>query len=308
MIRSPIAGALLLAAILCPAANADNRYSDPEGRFNVNIPEGWQAGKPDGTQIALAMIKAEGKELLGLCVAIITETPATKSKSQAEIDAATTAEMTKQFWENTYKALGTKDVVIAETGSRDQDGRKVQSVTVEFSAEGAAGKTMRMKGHEEVHAIPGRIHDIGCSTYIEKYDSLKTEFNSILASYMPQSGLVASTTSSRGPVATLFANANFNGMARVVVGDTPSVTNVSWPTQTGSLSIAGAGEWQVCEGANYTGNCMVVAGAHAAPLNDVLHIGSLRPYQSLSEASSIANAVKSGTSLLLREQVRRLTH
>jgi hypothetical protein len=58
---------------------------------------------------------------------------------------------------------------------------------------------------------------------------------------------------------TLYAGANFRGVSRVVTQDTPDLALAGWRDKAGSMSVAGAGLWQVCDAANYAGSCRVVS-------------------------------------------------
>ena len=308
MFRLVIASVLSLVALTASAAQAGTSYTDPQGRFTVAVPEGWRAAKPDTDQrLGLVMIKTSTTGLFGICLFIISETPLTKSKTQAEVDDGVTAEMTKEFWEAGYKAQGGEDVVVEDIGNREKDGRKVQYVTIAFTTKGTTGTGTRFKIREEVHAIPGRLHDVGCMTEEPKFEEAKAEFETILNSYTPQSGLIVQAPVSEPAVATLFANANFAGVARVVSSAIPNVTALGWPAQAGSVTVSGFGEWQVCEGANYTGKCTVIVGARTAAPNTLMRVGSLRPYVSPPGTRGIASVIATDTMFLINEAVKQLS-
>lgn len=304
--RLLLATALLALATTGPAA-ARSVYTDQQGRFSVALPGEWQAAQPESPRIALVMGRKDGNSLLGVCIVIVTETPQTLTRAQGEITEAMNAMLTKEFWVATYKAQGAQDISVALVGTRDAEGRKVHFVQSEFTTRNEDGSTQRVKAQEEIHAVPGRTHDIGCMAKKEQFALAKADFDAIHRSYTPQSGLVASAPAAPGPaMLTLFANASFGGAARVVRAETPNIAYVSWPTSTGSAIVHGFGEWQVCEGANFTGVCMNLNGPVSAATNMALKIGSARPVMSGDPLRGLANSIASDSMLALAEALRRV--
>ena len=68
MYRHAIPTLFLLLALSAPAAQADNQYEDPAGRFSVSVPEGWLAGRPSDAKIAVVMFKPMTPEIPAVCV------------------------------------------------------------------------------------------------------------------------------------------------------------------------------------------------------------------------------------------------
>jgi hypothetical protein len=161
------------------------------------------------------------------------------------------------------------------------------------------GELMRFKSREELHAQPGRIHDIGCLSPTAKFDSVKDDIEAVLLSYDPQGGLTVQGPATEPSVVTLYARANFEGVARIVKNEVVNVAD-----RTGSIMVSGLGAWQVCEGASFTGPCTIVASAKSAAGHGVLKIGSLRPV-GLSPAQSIESAAATNRTMLLNEALRQ---
>lgn len=310
MLFRRLTSALLLACATIPSAWAGSQYADPAGRFTVALPADWQAAKPEGTQVAAIIGKLDGEQVVGLCLVVVTETPQTVGKSQDEIDQAMQAALSKEFWQSTYKSQGGENVVISTVGARDASGRKVNFVFSEFTSKGKDGKGQRMTAHEEVHALPGRMHDIGCLARTERFAQAAADFDAILKSYSPLSGLVAQAPSVPTPnsVLTLYAQAGFGGAARVLKNETPNVTWVSWPTVTGSAMVSGFGEWELCEGADFTGNCTILTGAHTPAENALLRIGSVRPLSASTSPRGAASTVATDTVVLLNEALKKFAN
>ena len=303
--RSLVSAVALSCALSLPSFAGT--FTDPGGRFTVNLPPDWEAATPDSKQIAVVMGKKSGNDVLGLCIVVVTDTPQTTGKSQADVDTAMGGMLTKEFWQATYKAQGAQDVQVTGIGSREVAGRKVHYVLSEFTNKGQSGTLVKMKAREEVHALPGRMHDIGCLARQERYELVKADFDSVLKSYTPQSGLIAQAPITTPSVLTLFAQAGFGGVARVVTAETPNITYVSWPTQSGSATVSGFGEWQVCDGVDFSGNCTLLSGAHSAGTNELLKISSARPVGSADPLRGAASAISTNSIAILNEAMKRLT-
>lgn len=298
---------LSMAVVSLTAAPAfAESYADPEGRFSIAVPAGWQAGKPASGPAAAMVVKPDGGQVAGVCVVAVTEIPATKSMSQADIDQQFASIMTKDFWANAYKTQGAQSVEILSTSTREATGgRKVQMVSAKLTIKQANGQMAEVEAREEVHAVPGRMHDVGCLATVDKFEGVKADIGKILASYDPSGGVVASLTATEPSMLTLYAKANFTGVARVVRTTTSTLATVAWPNQTGSVSVAGYGEWQLCEGANFTGACTVLAGAKTAPVNGLLTIGSVRPVTT-SPIRGAASVVSTNRTTILNEALRSI--
>ena len=299
--------ATVASTLALTAASAGARHTDPHGRFSVDVPAEWEAAQPESQKISLIMGRKAGNDVLGVCIVVVTETPQTTGRDQAEISEAMAAMLTRDFWTATYKAQGAQDISVSTVGARDAAGRTVHYVTSEFTTKGQDGSSQRMKAQEEIHAVPGRTHDIGCLTRKEKFDLAKADFDAIQKSYTPQSGLIAmAPPATDRSMLTLFANAGFGGTARVVTGETPNITYVSWPQQTGSVVVHGFGEWQACEGPNFTGVCMTLSGPVSAATNEALRIGSVRPLSSPDPLRGLSNAIATDSMAMLTEALRKL--
>ena len=270
------AACLAFASLFAAAAQAES-YSDPEGRFSVDVPKDWQAAKPNSAPIALIMAGAHGKDMIGVCAVMVLPSPETKSKTQAEIDAALAAEINDDFWKNSLKAIGAPGVTIESSGAREAaGGRRVYFVVINTEETNKEGKVERMKGKQEVHAVPGSVHTIVCVTDTDKYEAASADFEAVFASYEPRRGLVAQAPAAPHSVLTFFAGTDFTGAARVLAQDTPNVPALAMSGPTASLSIAGFGEWEACEGLNFTGACRRLSAAETAHAGEALRIGSVR--------------------------------
>jgi hypothetical protein len=298
-IRSAALAAVFAAAVAAPLYAA-SAYVDPEGRFAIGVPDEWIGGKPTDNRVAALLAKRTETELFAVCVVVLTDTPGTKSMTQADINREAATKLGDDFWLQVYKAQGAQDVVVSSSSVRDTSGgRKVQTVSAEFSMKQANGELMRFKSREELHAQPGRIHDIGCLSPTAKFDSVKDDIEAVLLSYDPQGGLTVQGPATEPSVVTLYARANFEGVARVVKNEVVNVAD-----RTGSIMVSGLGAWQVCEGASFTGPCTIVASAKSASGYGVLKVGSLRPVAA-TPAQGIESAAATNRATLLNEALRQ---
>jgi hypothetical protein len=291
--------AMLIASLsLCAAPTFAKNFDDGAGRFAVAVPDGWQAEAPKNAsgELALIMVGAEGKPFIGICIVTVGATPETKSMSQAEIDAALSAELNENFWKNAMKAgAGTGATMDVESaGSRESARRRVHYAVIVAEGKAKDGTVKKTKGKFEVHALPGMMHGIICMTSAENYDVASVDFETIFLSYEPKSGLVAEAPQSGArSVLTLYAGREFEGAARVLAQDTPNIAALGLARLPLSAAVAGFGRWEICDGQNFTGSCRAITAAETAAPGKTLAIGSARRAKNLGarDVTGVVNAV-----------------
>ena len=175
-------------AFFAPSANAANSdYLDPQGRFSVGVPADWTARGVESSEIALIMLGANEKDLVGICVVSVATVPETKSASQGELDEALSQALTPEFWKLSAQATGGIDVVVDSTSAREQGGHRVHSVVMTMSIKSKEGP-QPMKGKQELHGLPGVMHAIACVTQPETFDVALADFDAIFLSYRANRG------------------------------------------------------------------------------------------------------------------------
>jgi hypothetical protein len=303
MLRS-FAVAVAFLAFALPAAHAKT-YDDPQGRFSVNIPDGWTTGRPTHPEFVLAIGKEEGEEKRGICLVSVKAVPEMASAKQSEIDEAFTQIATKEFWEAAFKSAGATDVTVESAGNRDQDGRKVFYVVVTLVREG-----IKVRGKQNLHAIPGSLQFINCAARDEIYAEFDKDFESIFESYKAKSGdYVAQAPKTPPSVLTLYTGAKFDGTARVLATDTPNVGLLGLASAPSSVAIAGLGQWEICDGVNYTGTCQVVAAGASSQGSSALRVGSVRRYISTTKSvTGLGGVASAAAGVLSRATVDQLKH
>jgi hypothetical protein len=147
------------------------------------------------------------------------------------------------------------------------------------------------KGIEYFVAIPGQFFFVACTAREEGYSREESDFRVAFDSFEPLSdAAVASAAPDGVPSLTLYSLARFGGVSHVVTQDTPDLALFGWRQGTASASVAGSAQWEVCDHANYTGNCRVVAGTlaglgqtGAAIASARRHTGEADPSRSLAQ-------------------------
>lgn len=281
----------LALALLGAPAQADT-FKDPSGRFDVTVPAGWEAGKIEDARImtfALAHPPSEASPFVAMCLGMFSEFAESRSRSQEEINEALEGQLTPEFWrKNMNSTSDGLTMSIDTTGSRMKAGRAIHYAV--FTGEGLKdGKKESAKGKMELHFVPGAMHFVMCMAMAGSYDAASADFATIFTSYEPHPDILVSRNEKALPsVLTMFASANFKGVARVLSQDTASLAQAGWPTTSASLVVDGAQPWQVCSGAGYTGACETVVAANAGSNGKPILIGSARRLTGDAALSNVA--------------------
>jgi len=270
--------AVTIALIGVFAAWAGTDYSDPEGRFRVTVPDGWASQRLTGSPIALALASDRVKETGGLCVVLAQNVPETRSMQQSELDETFGPMLNEEFWLTMLKSVKVPgSIALESSGTEPRQGRTTYFVISKYTHQDATGGEKQSKSKMVLHVVPGSMHFINCLTKYEQYAQEEASLEVIFASYTPGAGLVASLAP-RGPsLLKLYAGPRFDGVTLDVAGDVANLAQLGWRGNTASFSVAGYGQWQICDGLNYSGNCRLVATPSAAALGGrVLRIASAR--------------------------------
>lgn len=299
--RKILLGLVAMVLFGAPAAIADGkRYKDPEARFSLNLPDGWQTARPKDEEFALVASspKADDKTPSGLCLVRVRELSQTRDLPQADLDEAFGTLLTREFWEKALAAAGATDVKIENTGTTMLNGRKTYFVVATISVSDDSGP-VQATGKQVVYVIPGSVQFVNCSAKKDFYAAMSPQFERIFASYEPKSGAyIAQADTPKPSVVTLFAGPQFDGAARVLAQNTPNIPALGGIA--GSVMVAGAGAWEVCDGVNFSGQCRVVLANAPADQAQLTHVASIRRAPGVAEAREIAAAVSAGAALTLK--------
>jgi len=268
---------LLLLGSFAATAAEPKLYRDMDGRFIVNVPEGWTTTVPksDGeSEIALMMASSVDEKVKGgACFVAVKQMSNTREAAQADLDEAFGEVMNDKFWKSVFAASGIKDAKIENSGNRMQKGRKVFYVVATVTAQDGTSAVELATGRQEVHPVPGSLQFVQCVAAKSIYKQMEPAFNAIFASFEPKPNQLIVQAPAMGKPSVLTLAATEGGTTRIIAQNTANVPALGTGVTAG-IAVAGSGAWEICEGVNYSGNCSVVTGEAAIPLR----IGSVRRY------------------------------
>lgn len=301
-----VLAAALAAAALTSTAQAE-AYSDPDANFKVNVPEGWKAGKVTNEFVKLMLVTANDKDHVGICVVVTQKHPETVQQSQAEIDAQMAPLVDEKFWEFALTmSPGIDEPKVVSTTTNVRGGRNVYSAVLSFKvADKASGTSGDAMGREIMLVIPGQFYFVTCMTSAANYATMEGQFDTVLDSFEPLGAATVARNETPGVAAlTLYSDAKFGGVSRVVTKDTPDLSIYGAGKIAGSASVSGPASWELCSGANYSGQCRVVSGALASDLG--MRDGVLSARQ-LRGSTALKHSLAGDAARALGETIQR-TH
>jgi hypothetical protein len=272
--------ALTVAMLTLAASGALAReHSDVANNFRVSIPDGWTSETPISRAIKLKIRSPRAAETRGMCSVITKLIPETKTVSQADIDADGDKTVDEAFWlKGLKKVTAVEDVTIEAHGAKMINGHKAYFVLANITGTIPNVGPVNAKMQQMIEAIPGQLFIVTCTATIAAYAQEESDFDSVFASFAPLSDVPVASLSSPGVRSlTMYSLPQFGGVSRVFTQDTPSVGAYGWRTTTASVSIAGSGAWEVCDGANFTGRCHTITAAMpTGPNGKIFAIASAR--------------------------------
>jgi hypothetical protein len=281
--------AFLGLAAASPALAED--YVDGPNGFRLTIPEGWERIRP-GQPLDLVLMSPRIKTSGGACMVISEEYPQTQTMSQDEINESLQSEINEAFWQALAKEARIGEVEVVETGSELKDGRRSFFAVLRFTVN-ASGQVTQGQFRMAIHAIPGRMAANNCAVRVEQLALEEADIKLIMDSFTPmRSHVVAALPLQRPATLVLHSGPRFDGHRRELTHDVPDMAQVGWTGWTASLNTKGYGLWEICDGANYRGNCRLVAGAESAVMGErALRIGSARRVFNIRDPRSGLGAV-----------------
>jgi hypothetical protein len=278
MLRTTILTAAVLTALVATNATAGD-YSDTANNFRVTVPEGWVPDTPQNPLIKLKVFSPRVAETHGGCTVITNLEPETKASSQADIDASGEKTVDEAFWlSGLKKAKYVDDVTIETTGVKMINGHKAYVVVANLSATVPNVGPVKVKTQQMIEAIPGQFFIVTCTASDTGYAQEESDFNIVFNSFAPLSDAPVAALESNGVSSlTMYSLPRFGGVSRIVTQDAPNLAVFGWRATTASVSVAGAGAWEVCDGANYSGRCQTITAAlPTGPDGKALTIASAR--------------------------------
>ena len=263
MLRVIFAGFAVLCVALSGGTGAlADTVRDTAHNFRITVPSGWKSEQNPNEDLRIFMTSSKAEQTGGSCNVVSAAHPKSAALSQAQIETELDKELDDAAWLAMFKSVIFIDnVAIEKSGSERLHGHKAYYVIATFNSVTPGAPIVQVKLKQYLHAIPGEVFFVTCSATNDGYTQEEETFQSVFESFAPLNDTVAASEPKGVPSLTLYARANFGGVSRVVTQDTPDLAVAGWRERAGSVSVAGPGLWQVCDGANYAGACRVVSSA-----------------------------------------------
>jgi hypothetical protein len=311
MFRSLLTASLLVAFGSAAASAEGTFYRDPQGRFTLTVPSGWSSQKPEQESlVALYMVSPKNeknKDAGGICLVLVSETPQTREMKQSELDDAFAQVMTPDFWKRSFEAGGVKDVVVEDAGNKVHKGRKAYYLVATASSTAEDGKVSAVTSKQMIHPVPGDLFFVQCTATKAGFVAMKPVFEKVFASFEPRvNETLVYAPQSAPSVLTLFSGPGFDGVAHTIAQNTANIPALTGRAISTGISIAGYGQWEVCEDVNFGGFCRVVAATHAVQPGQVLKVGSVRRYAAEpSNARNAAGVVSASSTFVFKSGIEK---
>jgi hypothetical protein len=179
-----VACAMAALALTATAATAAE-YTDANNTFRLKMPDDWTTERPPIETVAVVIVSPRRVETGGNCNVVLAPVEATKSMSQAEIEADLSGQFNEEYWKAEFRgAGGFKSTTIEKHGERMQHGRKV--FFVKATSEFVAGDiTLFITQLVDYHAIPGRVYAVSCTVRQTGFEREVADFEMIMTSFEP---------------------------------------------------------------------------------------------------------------------------
>lgn len=298
--------ALTMGSVASAAEPATTSYTDAEANFQLTMPDGWKTQKGAGT-VKLMMMKAVDRQNLGICIVVTQMHAETKGTTQAQLDAQFAPLIDEKFWQFIITmSPGLEDAEVKTSRTDVRNGRNVYTAVMAIKLKGkTSAETIDATAKEIMLVIPGQFYFVTCVAPDTGYATMEPEFDVVLNSFGPVSDAKVAALETPGVSAlTLYSGAQFGGVSRVVTQDTPDLTTFGWSKPAGSVSVSGTAPWEMCSGANYSGECRVVSGSFASSLSKGGSVLSARRVQ--ASGPTLVRALQSDAAQALTEAVARV--
>jgi len=242
-----------------PAGTADEAVAD--GRLTA-------VDTPISPNVKFKILSSRFEQTHGVCTVFTTLNPASRAATQADIDADGDKRIDENFWLTSLKKVKMlKEVKIESHGQKMVHGHKAYFVVAVITGTVEGVGDVTLKTQQMMEAIPGQFFLLGCAAHDadDGYPLDVADFETVLNSFAPLSDAPVAMLEGQGVSSlTMYSQPRFGGVSRVVTQDAPDLAAFGWRGPTASMSVAGGGAWEVCDGANFAGTCQTVSGTNAA--------------------------------------------
>jgi hypothetical protein len=176
--------AIAILTLTATAVTA-GEYTDVNSTFRLTKPDDWAAAAPPIDGIAVVITSPRRADTGGNCNVAVVPVEATKSMTQAEIEASMSAEFTQEGWKEGIKTVrGFKSTNVEKFGDRMQRGRKV--FFVKATSDFVIGtEALSVTQLQDFHPIPGRLYVVTCTARAAGFETEAAHFDMIMTSFEP---------------------------------------------------------------------------------------------------------------------------
>lgn len=303
-----------LAAAACGQAFAGTEFYDRENAFKVTIPDGWRRLPPEQVVRVDAVFQSPRYETTrGACAFAADPFPPTRGMSQQQINDEMGPQINADFWRSALTGGAASDRVhVDDATSELRNGKRVYRATIRILGH-VDGADQWAKLRATLHLAPDQIAMASCASWLDHAAAEEADIGIVVSSF---EALGAQVVAQRPAPAVanaallLFAGPRFDGARRTLTEDVPNLVQTGWRVPTGSFALQGLGLWQVCDGANYAGNCLVLAGAASASGSKAyrpLRIGSARRIAAPNDARAVIGVLATGVAAHTSATMERLS-
>lgn len=302
--RTIAAVALLIgmfAAAGAGGALAGENYANDAKRFALTVPDGWMTVPGEMGPIGVGLVSPRFDRTSGMCLVFSREMSETRQQNQAALNDEMAKGVDEAFWRSMVEDKDARDTTV-EARSELRSDRRVFLATVRQTVKlGQEEVPMRME--IALHVVPGLILMSHCGANQAQFSAEQNDIKTITDTLNPTAGVIASLDRPQGSsTLVLFAGPRFDGEIRELAHDAPDLRL----GHTASFALRGAQQWEICDRANYQGNCRFVAGASAAALGGrPLAIASAR--RVAGRLSAVGVAAEAGAVLMKSARERMVT-
>lgn len=302
--RTIAAVALLIGMFAAAGAGialAAENYANDAKRFALTVPDGWTAVPGNAGPVDLALISPRFDQTSGLCIVVSKMMTESRHATQAALNDEMEKGVDEAFWRAIVEDKSARDTTV-EQRSELRSGRRVFLATVRQTMKlGQEDTPMRME--LALHVVPGLIMMGQCGANQAQFSAEQNDIKTVTDTLNPTAGVIASLDRPQGSsTLVLFAGPRFDGDIRELAHDAPDLRL----GHTASFALRGAQQWEICDRANYQGNCRFVAGASAAAFGGrPLAIASAR--RVAGRLSAVGVAAEAGAVLMKSARERMVT-
>lgn len=251
----------MIAAAGGERALAGEKYTDEARRFSLTVPDDWMKIPGGMGPIGLGLASPRFDQTGGMCMVASQFVTETRNQSQAALNEEMAGGINEAFWRSMMEDKDTRDTTV-ESRSELRSDRRVFLATVRQITKYSKGE-VPIRIEIALHFVPGLFLMSQCYANQAEFALEQNDIKTVTDTLNPIAGVVARLERPGGSsTLLLFAGPQFDGQKWELTHDAPDLRL----GPTASFALRGADQWQICDRANYKGNCRSINGASAVAL------------------------------------------